>query len=347
MQGFKICIGTKIVSLLSFDLTNNLKGVSIVEITRESWHCENTKKLIDKKTLKPILKRDNYHGIIHFSGHILAIVICGWFLLLTLGSAWSIPFFIGQGLLLAFLFAPLHECIHSSAFKARRLNKLIGHICGLLILRPFLYSKYRHMAHHTWTQHPTMDPDQVFFPRSIGEYIGHISSVKIWHRLIKNMFALAAGKLTSEEKAFIPKNEVTSVIWEARFMLATYVLIAAVSVWLNSALALYLWLGPRIVGEIGLRAFRMVEHTGMEESPNMLANTRTTQTNFLVRALYWNMPYHAEHHLYPNVPFHALPELHKHIRPHLKEVGQGVVRVHAQILRQIWSSKPKSSAADQ
>lgn len=310
-----------------------------METARESWQCNNTKSLIDKKTLKPIMKRDNYHGLIHFSGHLLAIVLTGFLLTLALGSWWVIPLFVGQGLLLAFLFAPLHECIHSSAFKSRRLNKAVGHICGLIILRPFLYSKYRHMAHHTWTQHPEMDPDQVSFPKSLGEYISHISSFNIWHRLIKNLFSLAAGKLTEEEKAFLPSNEVPSVFWEARIMLAIFVMIAAVSVWYQSALAVYLWLGPRVVGEVGLRAFRMVEHTGMEESPNMLANTRTTRTNFLVRALYWNMPYHAEHHLYPNVPFHALPELHKHVKPHLKEIGPGILRVHGQILKQIWSNR--------
>lgn len=318
-----------------------------MESARETWHCDNANKLIDKKILKPILKRDNYHGLIHFSGHLSAIALTGWLMVLSWGSGWVVPLFIGQGLLLAFLFAPLHECIHSSAFKSRRLNKVVGHICGLIILRPFLYSKYRHMAHHTWTQKPKMDPDQVPFPKSVSEYVAHISSFNIWHRLIKNLLALSAGKLTEEEVKFIPTSEVPAVIKEARIMLATYVFIAFVSVWYQSLLALYLWLGPRVVGEIGLRAFRMVEHTGMEESPNMLANTRTTRTNFLVRALYWNMPYHAEHHLYPNVPFHALPELHKHVRPHLKEVGPGVLRVHAQILKQIWNDRMRVKEASQ
>lgn len=310
-----------------------------MDTARVSWHCDNTKNLVDKKTLKPIMKRDNYHGLMHFSGHLLAIVLTSWLLMVSWGTWWAAPLFVGQGLLLAFLFAPLHECIHSSAFKSRRINKVVGHISGLIILRPFLYSKYRHMAHHTWTQNPEMDPDQVFFPENVGEYLAHISSFKIWHRLIKNLITLAAGRLTAEETAFIPKNEVAAVIREARLMLVAYAVIAAASVGLQSALALYLWLGPRVVGEVGLRAFRMVEHTGMEESPNMLANTRTTETNFLVRALYWNMPYHAEHHLFPNVPFHALPELHKHVRPHLKEVGPGVLRVHAQILKQVWGNR--------
>jgi len=312
---------------------------------RESWHCDNAEQLVNKKVLKTIMKRDNYHGLIHFASHLAAILSVGALLATSWGNWWAIPLFIVQGVLLAFLFAPLHECIHSSVFKTRRFNKIVGHICGLLILRPFLYSKYRHMAHHTWTQNPDLDPDQVIFPKNFGGYFAHMSGFNIWHRLTKNMIALAAGRITAEERSFIPKSEVADVTREARLMLLGYFCVAIVSIWFGSWLAVSLWLAPRIVGEVALRAFRMVEHTGMEESPNMLANTRTTNTNVLVRALYWNMPFHAEHHLYPNVPYHALPELHEHVKPHLNEIGQGVLRVHGQILRQIWINRDRRKAA--
>lgn len=311
---------------------------------RKQWQCDNVKNLVSKADLKPIMKRDNHHGILHFLGHILAITVTASLLISTWGTAWVISVFVVHGVLLAFLFAPMHECIHSSAFKSRQLNNIIGHISGLIILRPFLYSKYRHMAHHTWTQHPNMDPDQVFFPKTFGEYIAHISSFNIWHRLIKNLVFLAAGKISREEREFLPTNETPKVVNEARLMLLAYTLVAVLSVISQSWLAIYLWLAPRVLGEIALRAFRMVEHTGMEVSPNMLANTRTTETNALVRALYWNMPYHAEHHLYPNVPFHALPALHRYVRPHLKEVGPGVIRVHLHIIRQIWRQRAQKTA---
>ncbi len=80
---------------------------------------------------------------------------------------------------------------------------------------------------------------------------------------------------------------------------------------------------------------RMIEHTGMAESPNMLENTRTTKSNMFVRFVYWNMPFHAEHHLYPSVPFHALPRLHTVVKDHLREVAPGVLSVHAKILSRL------------
>ena len=33
-----------------------------------------------------------------------------------------------------------------------------------------------------------------------------------------------------------------------------------------------------------------------------------------VRVLFWNMPYHAEHHAFPDVPFHHLPAVSRALR---------------------------------
>lgn len=35
---------------------------------------------------------------------------------------------------------------------------------------------------------------------------------------------------------------------------------------------------------------------GCQESTNVLENTRTMETNWLVRQMAWQMPYHLEHH---------------------------------------------------
>jgi len=65
----------------------------------------------------------------------------------------------------------------------------------------------------------------------------------------------------------------------------------------------------------------------------MLANTRTTLTNAIVRFFAWNMPFHAEHHAYPSVPFHALPAVHRELRRDLKVVAPGYLAVQREILR--------------
>jgi len=65
----------------------------------------------------------------------------------------------------------------------------------------------------------------------------------------------------------------------------------------------------------------------------MLANSRTTFTNPVVRYLAWNMPFHAEHHTFPAVPFHALPTLHRELAPAIGTTSDGYMAFHRKLLR--------------
>jgi fatty acid desaturase len=90
---------------------------------------------------------------------------------------------------------------------------------------------------------------------------------------------------------------------------------------------------PRVVGESYARWIRVAEHTGCDEGSDPRANTRTTLTNPFIRALWWNMPYHAEHHLSAFVPFHALGKLHEQVHGRLLVNDGGYLRVHLDLFR--------------
>jgi fatty acid desaturase len=66
--------------------------------------------------------------------------------------------------------------------------------------------------------------------------------------------------------------------------------------------------------------------------PDMLKNSRTTTTNWPLRRLAWNMPYHAEHHAYPALPFHALPAAHRALAPRIAVQAPGYIAVHRDII---------------
>ena len=76
----------------------------------------------------------------------------------------------------------------------------------------------------------------------------------------------------------------------------------------------------------------MAEHTGCDLVPDMLANSRTTLTNGVVRFFAWNMPFHAEHHTFPAVPFHALPALHQRLSAVIKVKTAGYIGAQRSIL---------------
>ena len=244
-----------------------------------------------------------------------------------------------HGTFIAFLYAGLHECIHKTAFKNRKLNEFIGYFIGFILLRSFLNGRYRHIAHHTYTQHPEKDPDKVDFPTSYTEYLKHVTSFAIWIRIVDNLFRHSVGKLNKSEADYIPESDVRLLFRESRLMVLGYILLASLSFYFGTTFFLIYWILPRIMGEPIVRLVRMVEHTGKDETADMIHNTRTSFPSSILKFLYWNMPYHIEHHLYSNVPFHRLPKFHNLVKPHTDEVEPSILSVHYEILKQIWKNK--------
>ena len=123
---------------------------------------------------------------------------------------------------------------------------------------------------------------------------------------------------------------------EMRLHVAIWTVMAIASFHSQSVAFLYYLILPRLLGEPVLRLFRLSEHAGAELSPNLLTNTRTTYTNAVVRFLYWQMPFHAEHHLYPSVPFFALAQVNAYTAPHLATTERGVWRVQRMLIINAW-----------
>jgi fatty acid desaturase len=118
-------------------------------------------------------------------------------------------------------------------------------------------------------------------------------------------------------------------------MLALYAALCALSIYFRSPVLLYVWIIPAIIGQPFLRLYLLAEHGRCPFVANMLDNSRTTYTNWLVRKLAWNMPFHAEHHSYPGVPFYRLPEFHEVIKERIGTLEHGYVRFHRNYLKEL------------
>lgn len=293
-------------------------------------------EIISRDKLKVLRARTNVPGLVRLAVHMTALALGVLAVHFSAGNLWlHIPAMLSYGVVIVLLFAPLHECSHGTAFHSRWINHLVGFAVAAFTLRPFLYFKYRHAAHHTYTQHEDHDPDIVPFPTSMRDYFGQIIGLSFWPKLLGTLWRGSTGRFTEEEREFLPESVWKQVTLEIRLLVLLYVAIAAVSIYFGSTVALVYWLVPRVMGEPVLRAIRMAEHTGAEESPNLLANTRTTLANPVLRMLYWNMPFHAEHHLASSVPFHALGRLHEEVSPHLECVSKGYFQVHREIIQEV------------
>jgi fatty acid desaturase len=277
------------------------------------------------------------HGVLHLSLHLAALIAAGALVALAPSLWWRLPAQALEGAILIFLFAPLHETIHRTVFRNRRANDVVASILGFLIVLPAGYFRYFHFCHHRYTQDPQRDPELATpKPGSVGQWLLVVTGLPVWKSHIMGVLQHAAGKIDEPYLTPIPARQVTR---EARIHLALYVLIALVSVLLRSTAALEFWIVPAILGQPWLRLYLMAEHTGCELVPDMLANSRTTLTNGLVRFLAWNMPFHAEHHTFPAVPFHALPALHRRLAPAIKVKTPGYIAAQRSILKGLASRR--------
>jgi fatty acid desaturase len=288
---------------------------------------------IDKPALKALSERSDRRGLVHLAGHVLAILGSGTLLAGAWGSAWLVPALVLHGVVLAFLFAPLHETIHYTAFRSRALNRTVAFFCGLVLFLPSQYFRDFHFAHHRHTQDEGADPELIQpKPETIAEYLLVLTGFPYWNEQIQVFARLAAGRV---EEPFIPERRHKTVVREARILLCLYAVIALASIDLGSAAVIQYWILPLVFGQPVLRAFLMAEHTGCPLVPDMLRNSRTTKSNPALRWLVWNMNHHAEHHAYPALPFHALPKAHKLIGDRIAVRASGYIAVHWGLVRRL------------
>jgi len=288
---------------------------------------------IDKPALKALSERSDRRGLAHLAGHLAAILASGLLLSAAWGSLWLLPALVLHGVLLAFLFAPLHESIHATAFRSRSLNRAVAFFCGLVLFLPSQYFRAFHFAHHRYTQEDGADPELYQpKPNGLGDYLRVLSGWVYWSEQAALFARLAVGRV---EEPFIPERRRKAVVREARILLCLYAVIVLASLDLGSMAAVNYWLLPLALGQPLLRAFLMAEHTGCPQVPDMLQNSRTTKSNPPMRRLAWNMNYHVEHHAYPALPFHVLPEAHKLIRDKIANRAPGYLAVHWGLVRRL------------
>ena len=283
--------------------------------------------------LTALVERSDRKGLAHLALHVLTIAAAGAIYASAFDTAWMLPAAWLYGTTLVFLFAPLHETVHYTAFRSRWLNRAVSSVCGWILVLPPRYFRAFHLEHHRYTQDPERDPELAVAPPATRyDYLWRVSGLQYWTSRIRTTLMTAAGRVT---EAYITPSERTAVVREARLHLASYVALAAVSTATGSTAVLWLWLVPVVLGQPMLRLYLLAEHTGCPMVPDMLANSRTVHTNVIVRFLAWNMPYHAEHHAYAAIPFHALLRAHAALGPYVLVQSQGYARVHRELIRDL------------
>jgi fatty acid desaturase len=284
----------------------------------------------ERAALLALAARSNLRGLGQLGLHLVALLATGAGVALAQHTVWLVPAMLPYGIVLVFLFAPLHETIHRTAFESRRLNDRVAWICGAVLLLPPEYFRAFHFTHHRYTQDPARDPELATpKPATLGAYLWQVSGLPYWRERIATTCRHALGRAG---EPFIAPHARPRIAREARLLLGVYALLALGSILAGSDALLVFWLAPVLLGQPFLRMYLLAEHTGCPLVSAMLENSRTTRSTALIRRLAWNMPYHAEHHAHPALPFHALPAAHRLLESKIPVQAEGYLAVQREIL---------------
>jgi fatty acid desaturase len=287
-------------------------------------------KPLTSAALRELSVRSNLPGIVRAASHYGAIGVFGtliWLVASNHDLLWAIPLMIVQGYFVAFLFMVVHETAHKTAFRSRTLNLVVGHLSSFAIGLPYEYYCLFHWDHHRYTQDPARDPELLVGPIPASDTQLAIAYSGIRQVAFRLGLMLRHGLTGDASAPWIPEAKRYIVVKEARLYLMGYTVLLLVSLALDTALLLWVWIVPLIVGQLFLRPYLYAEHTGCDRTRSAFQNTRTTYTGMFTKWFAWNMPYHVEHHAYPSIPFHALPKLNQIVDERIVHRGRGYLAV--------------------
>lgn len=290
---------------------------------------------LSRHELKTLMQRSNKPALIRLAIWCVVLTLSSSLIWLAMGSWWLLPAMFVQGVVLVHHFSLQHECCHYTAFKTRWLNDVVGNLCGLIIMLPNRFFRYEHCDHHTYTQIRGRDTEMIELPQTMAGYFLYLSSYPYWKSKFSELWRHACGRLSADDKRFVPKQEHRTIILEARLMAGFYCIFLIVCVTFQLWFPLWYWLIPVILGEPVMRAIRMTEHVGRPMVSDMKANTRSNRVTLPFRFLCWNMNFHAEHHYASSVPFHALPLLNKKLSQFIYTEPRGYIGAHIDIISQL------------
>lgn len=299
------------------------------------------RNVLEIADVRSLSGRSDAQGLARFATHLLVMAGTGLLVWLARGQWYFlVPAMIAHGFTIVTMFAPMHECVHRTAFATRSLNEIFGWVAGLLSFYNFTYYRYYHTWHHRYTQDAERDPELMTpKPRSVFEYAVEISGITFWWNRPLLFLRLATGR--TERYPFVPADARRRIAVSAAAQLAIYVA-GLVAAGLGYPAAVIYWFLPAVLAQPLLRAILIAEHTGCSQDENGLTNTRTTMASWPVRLLMWNMPFHAEHHLYPSIPFFCLPRAHHQLKERLAHIAPSYPAANREVVRGLGAAAPEA-----
>jgi MocE subfamily Rieske [2Fe-2S] domain protein len=272
---------------------------------------------VPRATMRQLLDRRNGPAIRNTLLWFALIFASGFATYLLWGTWWAILSYTFYSVLYASTSdSRWHETGHGTAFKTDWMNNALYEIASFMVMRESVVWRWSHTRHHSDTIIVGRDPE-IAIPRppNLPKIVMSFFNLSGYPRYFKGILLHSMGRMSADEKTYIPETEFPKIFLRARICVTIYAAMVALSVAERSILPLMLAGFTNFFGTWLLVVYGLTQHAGLAE--NVLdhrLNCRTVYMNPIHRFLYWNMNYHLEHHMFPLVPFHALPLLHQAVK---------------------------------
>jgi fatty acid desaturase len=228
----------------------------------------------------------------------------------------------------------MHEAVHQNLFRSRAANHVTGAVAAAWLF--FHGPAYRawHLTHHAFTFGPD-DSEQL--PERFRSRLGYLGyCLVLGPSFAVILWAGAGATLAGRPPRWIGPPRLRSYVrrWTVVPVLAVAIAVVGLVEW--PGIVLRGWLVPAALGSLVVFPFlTMPEHYEGRGRNGLLANTRTTASNRLMRYLYWNNNLHTAHHLVPTVPPHALGRIDDRIVDRNTLRDRGFIAFHRRVLREL------------
>ena len=289
---------------------------------------------INRKRLKSLARRSDAPGLAYLASWAVALALTGSLIWLASGTVYIWPAMFVHGVVMSVpSYSLSHETAHGTAFRTRWINESVFWFTSLIYGEEPLHRRYTHTNHHTHTWHVGLDGQMPFdTPLDLKGWLYDVSGLSIHKFQLRVLWQIATRRYTRLMRIVTPEAELPKMTRNARIFGFLYLgiagLIAAGYTW-----PLWFHVLPRLLGGPIMLMFNIIQHAEMQEnSPSIIASTRSFRTNGVGRFLYLNMNNHVEHHLYPQVPFYSLPALHEEVADQTPEPDPGFWRTNLDLL---------------
>jgi fatty acid desaturase len=286
-------------------------------MTKEDW------ELVKSEIRGPIRRWPTFAVILI---DLIVFVLSGW--LRHQGRFAAILAFILLALVLHHAYLLLHEATHSAIARSKRINALVGHVCGWLIGVPYLSRQRSHMLHHSWTGHPEGDPANKRVIERFAVMSDRQASRldRIWRSWLPLLtFNDRIGLWRDPFRKHRAEPKVARYIQEVRASRLYFVgyLVAGVLLFWGGMLADFvIWYAPAWAMQLILDELVNLPHHAEtpllargDDALPLWEQHRVTHSCkslwFWSSCLLLNFNLHTAHHLYPWVPWSGLPEVHR------------------------------------